>query len=396
MNIDGHPIWKGVAPYKKPFHLLRINIARHYAKLFPASMFVGITGSVGKTTTVKACQAVLAKKMVTISTTENSSNTNLDPIFNIPMTILRITPKVKKVILEMGVEFQGDMDINLSFVHPQTVVFTKIAYAHSEFLGDIKDIIEEKGKLAAILPKEGVAILNWDDPNSRKIADKCKGKVFYYGLDSKNCVVWASNIKIENLKTIFELNYGVERVKVEYNLLGQHQVYPALAAATLGINEGVSLIQIKHALEKVEPEDHRLQPVAGPNGSIILDDTYNSSPSAVEAAVDTLMQIPARRHIVVLGEMRELGKYSEMLHRQIAGKIFKEKVDLVFLGQGDTVYLADELNQLGFVQERLDANLQNSQLVGNLLKTLAKGDVCLIKGSRAVRLDEVVKRVAKK
>ncbi len=396
MDISRHPIWKGVAGFKKPFHLLRFNLAQQYAKLLPAGNFVGITGSVGKTTATEACKAVLSKKFNTIATTETSSNVNLDPIFNIPMTILRTTPKTQKVILEMGVEYLGDMDIYLQLIRPKTAVLTKISYVHSEFFGSIKQILEEKGKLFAQLPKDGLAILNWDDLYSRKVADMTKAQVVYFGTDPKNCTVWADKIKIENFKTVFELNYGVERVKVELKLLGAHQIYAALAAATLGISENISLIKIKQALESLEPAEHRMQILEGPNNSLIIDDTYNADPSAMDAAIDTLQQIPARRRVVVLGEMKELGSYTESLHQELARKIYKEKIDLVFLGQGNANLIAEELSRLGFIENRMEYNLQNSQMVSKLLQTLDKGDVCLIKGAHSLRLDEVVKRIAKK
>lgn len=397
MDIANHPIWDQVTPYKtkipnfkKPFHLLRIYFARQYAKLYPTESFIGITGSVGKTTCVAACLAVLSQKYKTIAT-----KPNLDPILNIPETILKLNPSIKKVILEMGVEYKGEMDFYLSLVKPKIAVVTKVAYAHSEYLGGIEEILQEKGKLIESLGEDGMAILNWDDPNSKKLAGNCKGTVLYYGMDSKNCTVWAGNIKIENFATIFELNLGVERVQVRSKLLGLHQVYAALAAALLGIVCGIPLTKIKFALESIEPSEHRLQVLPGPNGSILLDDTYNSSPAALDAAIDTLLAVPARRRIVVLGEMRELGKYSEQMHRLAAQKIYKEKLDFIFLGQGETQIIADELKSLGFWEERFESNLQNSQLVSKLLKTLSKGDVCLIKGSRAIRLDEVVKRISK-
>ena len=398
MDIKNHPIWSQITPYKtkiptykKPLHLLRIYLAKQYAKLYPKEMFVGITGSVGKTTCTQACLAVLSQKYKTIST-----KPNLDPILNIPSTIMKINPSVKKVILEMGVEYKGEMDFYLSLVKPTTVIITRISYAHSEYLGDLDEIIEEKGKLIESLPKSGVAILNDDDPNTKKLAEKCKGHIIYFGTDPKNCTVWAGNIKIENFTTSFELNLGVERVKVDFKLLGFHQVYSALAAAALGVSLDIPLTRIKFALESITPSEHRLQTILGPNGSIILDDTYNCSPAALDAAIDTLIQIPARRKILVLGEMKELGSYSEKLHREIGQKIYKEKIDLVLLGQGDAKFIAEELNDLGFLEERLESNLQNSQIVTRLLRSLGKGDVCLIKGSRAVRLDEVVKRIAKK
>ncbi len=398
MDIATHPIWNQVTPYntkiprlKKPFHLLKIYLARQFAKLFSPDKFIAVSGSVGKTTCVSAAVAVLSGKFKTAST-----KPNLDPILNIPSTILKLDPSYKKVILEMGIEYKGEMDFYLSLIKPKTVIITKIAYAHSEYLGDLDEIVEEKGKLIESLPEDGVAILNWDDPLSKKLAAKCRANLIYFGTDSKNCTVWAGNVKIENLKTTFELNLGVERVKVNLQLLGLQQIYPTLAAAALGVSLDIPLTKIKLALESMQPEEHRMQAVVGPNSSTILDDTYNSSPASLDAAIDTLLQIPARRRILVLGEMRELGKYSEVLHKKAAQRIYKEKIDLVLLGPGDANFIATELKDLGFFEERLESNLQNSQIVNKLLRSLSKGDVCLIKGSRAVRLDEVVKRIAKK
>lgn len=372
-------------------HLLQTYLARQYAKIYPRHTFIGITGSLGKTSTLHASNAVLSQKFKTITT-----NTNSIKYLNVPQTLLKITPGIKKVILEMGIEKRGEMDFYLSIIRPQIVVITKISYDHCEPLGNLEDIAEEKGKLVEQLDTSGVAILNFDDPISRKLAKKCKGSVVFFGTDSQNCTVWAGNIKIENFKTTFELNLGVERVKVNFPLLGYHQVYAALAAAAVGIVNNLPLTKIKLGLEQVRSIEHSMQAVLGPNGSVIIDDTLNSSPAALEAAMDTLLQISARRRVLVLGEMKELGQYSETLHRQIAQKIFKEKIDLIFLGQGDTNFFADELKNLGFWEERVEDNLQNSQIVNRLLKSLGKGDVVLIKGDRSLRLDEVVKRIAKK
>jgi len=399
MNIQTHPIWTQNAPttkakihsFKKPFHLARIFFAQQYAKLFPRTMYIGVTGTAGKTTTVDACRLVLESKMKVLAT-----NPNLDPILNIPITILKTKPFIKKVILEMGVEYPGEMDFYFSIVKPSTAIVTTIAYQHSQFLGDLKSIAHEKGKLVAQLPKTGVAILNWDDINVRKMADLTQAEVIFYGQDSNNCQVWAGNVKIEDFKTVFELNHGVERVKVIYPLLGVHQIYPALAAAALGLSEGITLPAIKRALEAMHPQGHRLEVLEGYNGSIILDDSYNGAPVSVEAALDTLQRIIARRRIVVLGETKELGDYSEEQHRNIARIIYRDKIELVLLGSGEAKYISDELMRLGFPEERIEPDLNNSQMVSKLLKVLGKGDICLVKGSRSLRLDEVVKRIAKK
>lgn len=391
IDINIHPIWKKVNPIKKRGHLLRFFLAKQMGKMIAPEKVVAVTGSVGKTTTIEACAKVLSVKKEVLATIPN-----LDPIFNIPITILKYRPKYKKVILEMGVEYPGEMDYYMTFVEFNTAIVTSVYFQHSEFLGSIDEIAKEKSKIVKNLPKSGIAILNWDDARVRKMAEETQAEIVYFGTDAKNCHVWAGNIRIVDLKTKFELNYGVERVEITSKLLGTHQIYSMLAAAAFGISEGLSLTTIKRSLESILPVEHRMNVVQGFNNSIILDDSYNAAPISVEAALDTLNQIMARRRIVVLGEMRELGEYSKRMHEEVARKIFKEKFDLVLLGTGSTQYVYDELIKLGFIEDRIFFGLQNSQMVGTLLKILAKGDVVLVKGARNVRLDEVVQRISKK
>lgn len=390
IDISSHPVWTKVNPFKKRGHLARIALARFYTKFFPREKYIGVTGSVGKTTTVNACIQVISQRYNTLTTI-----INLDPIFNIPITLLKTRKKNDRVILEMGIEYPGEMEFYLSLVRPATAIVTRIYIAHSEFLGNVENIAVEKGKLVEQLPKDGYAILNYDDILVRKMAEKTNANVVYFGTDPKHCHVWAGNIRVEDMNTVFELNYGVERVEVTSKLLGLHQIVPMLAAATLGVTLDIPLTVIKKGLERIEAPEHRLQALAGFNGSIILDDTYNAAPIAVEEALETLNHIPARRRIVVLGEMRELGNYSEEMHRNIARKIYKDKIDLVVLGQGDANFIADELKKLGYKEDRIFSDLQNPQIVSNLLKVLNKGDLVLIKGARANRLDEVVKKLIK-
>lgn len=397
IDLNRHPVWKNVNPLKKRGHLARFFIARQYAKFIPPQKIVAVVGAVGKTTTAVAAKEVLSERFLTISTTDtNSQAANLDPIFNLPMTLLRAKPAVKKIILELGIELPGEMELYMSIIKPFKVIVTRLSYEHNEFLGSLDDVLKEEAKIIEYIPEQGSLILNWDDPFSRKLADKTKSEVIFFGTDPKNCHVWAANIKIQNLRTSFELNYGVERILVQSRLLGKHQVYPLLAAAALGVSEGLTLTTIKKGLEKVQPVEHRMESLSGYNGSIVLDDTYNAQPVAVEEALEVLNYIPARRRIAVLGEMKELGPFSEKMHRHIAKKLYNDKVDLIFLGPGDTRYIVDELTKLGFIEERICSNLQNPQLVSQLLKVLAKGDVVLVKGARSNRLDEVVKKIIKK
>ena len=390
-DINHHPIWKKISPVKKPLHFLRFSLARNYAKIFSPDRFIGITGSVGKSTTSLCCYHVLKQKYRTIKTTNN-----LDTIFNLPITLLKVRPKIEKVILELGVEYPGEMDFYFSLVRPNTAIVTRIAPQHTEFLGGIEGIFAEKSKLVKQLSSKGTAILNWDDPNVRKMAELTKAEVVFYGTNAKNCHIWASNIRIENFKTVFELNYGVERVEVELKLIGEHYVTSALAAAALGLNNGLLLMHIKKGLEEVTAGEHRMQLVEGESDTMILDDTYNNAPAALEAAIDVLNKLPARRRILVLGEMRELGDISQKMHQHIAQKIYTDKIDYVLLGQGDTKYVAEELKSLGYPENRLEENLTNSQIVASVLQLAHKNDLILVKGARSLRFDEVVKRISKK
>lgn len=370
---------------------LNTYLAKQYSKIYNRGKYVGVAGSIGKTTAVEACRAVLSQKYRVVTT-----KPHLPPPVNIPNTLLKMNPSVNMCVLEMGIYNLGEMDFYLSLVKPKVAIVTKVSHDHSQFLGDINAIAMEQGKLLEQLPPDGVAILNWDDLETRKLSQRSKGGVIYFGSDPQNCTVWAGNIKVEDFRTSFELNLGVERVKVNYKLLGKHQVHAALAAAALGVVFDVPLTKIKIALESIENVENQLRVVPGPSGSIILDGTYDSSPSTLEDAIETLLEIPARRRVLVLGEMKGLGELSENIHREIARKIYREKFDMVFLGTGDAAIIADELKSLGFLEERMEENLQNSKFVSKLLKNLGKGDVCLISGSRAIRLDEVVKRISKK
>ena len=364
---------------KRPLTFLKYYLSKQYVKFYPQDMFVAVCGSLGKTTTVRLSQAVLSQKYKTITTEANK-----DSVTNIPQTLLKLNPSFQKAVLEMGADSAGEADFYHSLVKPKVVILTRIISEQAEI-----------SKLLSFLPNDGIVILNWDDINSKKLAQQVPSQVVYYGTDPQNCTVWAGNVRIENFRTNFELNLGVERVKVELPILGLHQIYPALAAAGLGVIHGIPLTKIKIALESVEPEDHKFQLLIGPNGSYILDDTFSATPIEVESAIDTLVQIPARRRMLVLGEMID-SNYSSDGYRKIAEKIYKEKLDFIFLGQGSIKVISEELKSLGFWEERVESNMLNSQLVSKLLKILGKGDVCLIKCSRTVRLDEVVKRIAKK
>lgn len=341
---------------------LAASFQKHYVKFLPREKIVFVAGEVGKTTTVTSILAILSQKF------------KVSPKFS-------LHPKIEKFIIEI----ENPCNTGLK-IKPSTLVVTTVS----------EQTYPSLLELAMVVPRDGIVILNWDDPHTKKIGTQVSAQVLFYGTDGVNCHIWAGNPRLVNFQLTFELNHGVERVSINSKLLGIHQIYPMLAASALAISLKIPLLDIKKGLETIEVLNHRMQPLEGHNFSIILDDTYDATPASLFEAIETLNLISARRRIVVLGPMEGLGNLSEKYHRQAAQKIYKDKLDLVFLGGGDAKYIADELIRLGFIKERMQQNLSNNQIVSQLLKILAKGDVVLLKGARGVRLDEVVKRISKK
>ena len=381
-------VLRNISPWKRPFHLWRQTLARLWLKLYPKVEVIAITGSVGKTTTKEMIAQVLQERFRVVK-----SEANLDPVFNIPRTILKLRPGDQKLVLEMGVEYPQEMDFYLSLVQPKIGVVTKIACVHTEFLGDLSGVVEEKSKLLRSLPQGGWAILNWDDFSTRQLASKTKAKVFYYGVDDKNCQLTAGNIKTSAEGVDFTLSskeFTRGEVEVRLNLLGRHNVYCALAASSVGLISGLSLKEIKNGLEKVKPQPSRLNVLSGPKQSIIIDDSYNASPTGTQAALETLKDYPGKRKIAVLGEMRELGSYSEKGHREVGKKVAGEKIDYLLTLGNLTKFIIDEAKAQGFKKEHLFQFKTAEEIEKKLKDLLGQGDIVLIKGSRAMRMERII------
>lgn len=359
-------------------------LAKQYVKILPSSKFVTVSGD-GAATAVILSQAVLRASFATLASTDYPQESYPDALSNLSTLILKTTPKIDKVIVELKLQRPEDVDLYLKFLKPQTVI-----------VGKSQDqlMFEENLKLIRNLPLSALIIFNGDDVKVRKMVEDQKLQNLSFGTDQASSV-WAGKIRIENWQTIFELNYGVERVEIRSKLFGLQQIYPMLAAASLAISLDVPLIGIKKGIEEVTSFEHRMQPLIGYNGSVIIDDSFGNNFYDYEEVLENLNQVSARRRIVVLSELKNSRPNLESLYTSIARKLYKDKIDLVLLAGSETRLVAEELNKLGFLPERIKVNLNNSQIVTQLLSILSRGDIVLIKGDPAFRLDEVVKRVAK-
>lgn len=375
------------AAWKQLFHNFRRSIAKLWLKLFPKITIVGITGSHGKTNTTRAINQVLSEKYKTLQT-----NLNLDTIYNLPITILKLRPWHKFLVLEYGVDHKGEMDLHLELAKPSIAVVTGINPTHSdpELLGSLENVIKEKSKLLEALPPDGLAILNWDDKRVREMAKKTKAQVIWYGTTPK-CDFWAKDIKVDFSGTRFTLRCKDKKISLKTGLIGRHFVHECLAAAAVGRRLGLTWGEIKKGLALLKPLKGRVSIEKGPKGSILINDALRANPASTIAGLKVLVDLPTRgRRIAVLGEMGELGTLAESGHHQIGREVGKLKVDYLIVVGPLTRFIAEEAEKKGMEKDRIFWVKDVHQAAKVLEKILKKGDLFYLKGSLLRHMERVL------
>jgi len=359
------------------------KLAAYWRKRFTPRV-VGITGSVGKTTTKEVVHAVLASRYQTLKSAGNLNNE-----IGLPLTLLQLTPACERVVLEMGMYARGEIATLAAIGQPQVGVVTNVGPVHLERLGTIQAIADAKAELVQALPPspEGVAILNQDDPLVRAMAERTLARVLTYGLNTQ-ADLWADQVVSSGLGGIhFALHYGGETVSVRAPLLGRHSVHTALRAAAVGLAEGLDWSDIVSGLTS-ETHQLRLVAVPGPGDSLLLDDTYNASPASSIAALNLLAELDGRR-VAVLGDMLELGSATEAGHRQV-GRRAAEVVDLLITVGQLAEIMANEALAFGLSPDQVVVLPDVQRAVDRLPTLIRPHDMVLIKGSRGIRLDRLV------
>jgi UDP-N-acetylmuramoyl-tripeptide--D-alanyl-D-alanine ligase len=292
----------------------------------------------------------------------------------------------------MGMYDVGEIADLARIARPHVGVVTNIGPVHLERAGTMERIAQAKAELVKSLPSEGTAILNYDDPMVREMAQETQARVFFYGLSPK-ADLWASSIEAMGLEGIrFRLHHGEEALHLRVPLLGRHSVHTALRAAAVGLVEGESWQEIVEGLQRGSPQ-LRLVAVDGINGSTLLDDTYNASPQSTLAALNLLDEMEGRK-IAVLGDMLELGTYEEEGHRKVGLRVIDSVDVLITVGRLGGI-IAKEAERWGFPKSAVHMLDDKAEAVDLLREIVVPGDVILVKGSRALRLEEVVMALAR-
>ena len=346
-----------------------------------AKALIAVTGSAGKTTTKEATAHVLATRFQV-----HKSEGNFNNHFGLPLMLLKLQPEHDIAVIEMGMSHSGEITALAKIAQPETGVVTNVAPVHLEFFNSIADIARAKYELIQSLPVNGTAVLNADDEYVSQFGRDFHGKVICYGL-GPTAAVRAENVKSRGEQgSAFDVVVGSLREPAVLPLVGAHNVHNALAAVAVALEHGFALPAAVAALATLVPADKRGQVVRMGNITVI-NDCYNSNPKALAAMVDALATMPARRRIVVAGEMLELGPLGAEMHRESGRHIAHKGIDVLIGVRG----LAEEMvNAVNGTSARAVFFATPEEAGQWLSENTRDADVVLMKASRGVKLEKAL------
>ena len=356
------------------------DLASFYRQQFNIPL-VAITGSVGKTTVKELTAAVLATKLNVLKTEGNFNNE-----IGLPLTLLRLEDSHEVAITEMGMSGFGEIDLLAKTAKPDIAVMTNIGLSHIEMLGSQENIYKAKSELFCHLNSEGTVILNGDDPILAAHKHEISQKIITVGL-SPDCDITATDICARYDKTCFTVLYKNEAVPVTLSFPGEHNVINALLACGVGLSLGISLKEAASGLYAYIPSDRRMQIIAH-NKITIINDCYNAAPASMEAGIKVLSGYNGRK-VAVLGDIKELGEYSERAHRQIGQFVGTTGIDALFTLGENAKLIAEGAKDAGMSMEQIFTFDDIVPLNEALKHFLNPGDTVLVKASRAMQLERV-------
>ncbi len=349
---------------------------------------IGITGSVGKSTTKEVIAQVLKERYRTLKSPGNLNNE-----IGLPLTILRLGSGYERAVLEMGFYVPGEIAFLCDIAQPQVGVVTNIGTVHAERAGSQEAIARGKSELVQSLPAapEGTAVLNFDDPFVRHMEEKTKARVFFYGL-SHEADLWADGVEGLGLNGIrFRLHYKSETMHLHIPMIGRHSVETALRAAAVGLVEGLNWHEIISGLRRGHSQ-LRLVAVRSESGALMLDDTYNASPESMMASLNLLSELEGQRKIAVLGDMLELGPYERQGHEMVGLRAAQVADLLITLGPRAHMY-AEAARRTGMKASKIIEFEEIGPVIDWLKRNLSPQDAALLKGSHGLRMDRIIAAV---
>lgn len=363
-----------------------LDLASYYKSTIPDLLLIALTGSVGKTTTKEMVACVMAQKGETLKTEGNFNNE-----IGMPRTLFRLEKTTKNAVIEMGMDGFGQISVLTNCAKPDCAIITNIGVSHIEILGSRDGILQAKLEILEGLKKGSPVFLNGDNDKlaNVKLDDY---KVIFFGIENENCDVRAVDIKEIGLTTEFTAIKGDIKQKITIPTVGIHNVYDALTAFAVGLEYGVSSEDIAKGLKGYTPSGMR-QRIKEVKGVTFIEDCYNASPDSQKAGLNSLCKIAKGRKIAVLGDMLELGSFSEEAHRMVGEYAAECGVDLLYTVGEESKYMADSALKSGLNNVRNFTD--KKELTEILVNELQKGDTILFKASRGMKLEEIFESIYK-
>lgn len=344
---------------------------------------VGITGTSGKTT----CKEMLASILAALGPGLKSAG-NFNNLIGVPLTLFNLAPEHKWAVIEMGMSARGEIARLAEIAAPDIGLITNVGAGHLENFEGLSGVARAKGELFIGLPKDGVALVNADDPEVNVLPVANGVRKLFFGTAAE-ADVRAENIAVRNGSVCFDLNIHGDVQPVVLPLPGRHNVANALAAAASATVLGVNMKDIAAGLENFQPCPGRMELIELPRDIVILEDSYNANPLSVHAALDALHDLGSRgRRIAVLADMLELGASAPELHYQI-GRVAAERSDWLFTYGKLAAEIARGAQDAGLTEAQIVVAKSHDELASRLLAILQDGDRVLIKGSRGMRMENV-------
>lgn len=361
-------------------------IARYYKKQFDIP-YIGVTGSVGKTSTKDIIASVLKEKYQTL---KNEGNFNNE--IGLPKTLFNLDKEVEIAILEMGMSFKGEIQHLASLVEPNVAIISNVGMSHIENFDNQEGIFNAKMEITSFFNEDNTLIINGDDENLKKLKNKdLNYKLLTYGFSKDNDIVCLDYEILED-KIKFRAKYNLEEFVCSIPSIAKHNIYNSLAAILVGKIFNLTHEQIIKGLENFSITKGRLTTIKKKDITII-DDSYNASSDSMISALNVLKMYKNRR-IAILGDILETGKYHEEIHRNVGKNIFGNADYLITVGN-DALYIKDEALKSGFLNQNIKSYDNYEELIKEIDGLIKKDDVVLLKSSHGTHLDKVVEYLEK-
>jgi UDP-N-acetylmuramoyl-tripeptide--D-alanyl-D-alanine ligase len=348
---------------------------------------IAVTGSTGKTTTKEMTAAILQRRGRALRTEENFNNE-----IGVPMSLLGLDRDTDFAVIELAMRGAGQIAYLARIARPGIGVITNIGPSHLELLGSLEAVAAAKAELLEALPPDGTAVVNADDAYADLLRGKSAARVVTFGVERRADVRAHDVTQDDRAAARFRLVAPAGEIAVALGVPGRANVHNALAAAAAALAAGAALEDVAGGLARIAPGRHRLEIIEAARGFTIVDDCYNASPASVAMALEVLAALPGRRKFAALGDMRELGPAAEPFHREIGEQAARLGLErLITVGQLGRAIAEGAQAALG---ERAEWQPDNDRAAERLLALLGPGDVVLVKGSRAMGMEAIVRRLA--